>query len=138
MRLPRGVHWALAPGDEPAWDIAGGFWGPYSTFIVISLGYGVVAGSLVSFVEPLAGGSGIPEIKTYLNGIHIKCVLSGQLYGKASGSQRSILQDDSTAKPPVANALRGNLIQRSSSLLRGNLDRQYLSQCIRSDSQAEE
>ena len=54
---------------------AGGFWGPYSTFIVISLGYGVVAGSLVSFVEPLAGGSGIPEIKTYLNGIHIKSVL---------------------------------------------------------------
>ena len=52
----------------------GGFWGPYSTFIVISLGYGVVAGSLVSFVEPLAGGSGIPEIKTYLNGIHIRRV----------------------------------------------------------------
>ena len=65
---------ALAPGNEPACKFAGGFWGPYATFIVISLGYGVVAGSLVSFVEPLAGGSGIPEIKTYLNGIHIKCV----------------------------------------------------------------
>ena len=52
---------------------AGGFWGPYITFTVVSLGYGVIAGSLVSFVEPLAGGSGIPEVKTYLNGIHIKC-----------------------------------------------------------------
>ena len=61
------------PGDKPACGAVGGFWGPYATFIVISLGYGVVAGSLVSFVEPLAGGSGIPEIKTYLNGIHIKC-----------------------------------------------------------------
>lgn len=49
----------------------------------ISLGYGVIAGSLVSFVEPLAGGSGIPEIKTYLNGIHIKCAAS---CAKASGA----------------------------------------------------
>ena len=55
---------------------AGGFWGPYTTFAVVSLGYGVIAGSLVSFVEPLAGGSGIPEIKTYLNGIHIRRTLS--------------------------------------------------------------
>jgi len=46
---------------------------PYLTYMGISLGYGIIAGSLVSFVEPLAGGSGIPEIKTYLNGIHIKC-----------------------------------------------------------------
>lgn len=26
----------------------------------------------MSFVAPLAAGSGIPEIKTYLNGVHIK------------------------------------------------------------------
>ena len=35
-----------------------------------------MAGSLVSFVEPLAAGSGIAEIKTYLNGIHIKGLLA--------------------------------------------------------------
>ena len=35
-----------------------------------------MAGSLVAFVEPLAAGSGIPEIKTYLNGIHIKGLLT--------------------------------------------------------------
>ena len=57
---------------------------------MISLGYGVVAGSLVSFVEPLAGGSGIPEIKTYLNGIHIKCVSSLQAHGRLSGSLRAM------------------------------------------------
>ncbi|KAK9816592.1 hypothetical protein WJX72_002361 [[Myrmecia] bisecta] len=54
----------------------GGFWVPYSTFIFISVGYAVVAGSLVSFVEPLAAGSGIPEMKTYLNGVHIKGLLA--------------------------------------------------------------
>lgn len=55
---------------------AGGFWAPYATFISISIGYAIVAGSLVAFVEPLAAGSGIPEIKTYLNGIHIKGLLT--------------------------------------------------------------
>ena len=38
-----------------------------------------MAGSLVAFVEPLAAGSGIPEIKTYLNGIHIKGLLAVRL-----------------------------------------------------------
>lgn len=65
---------------------AGGFWGPYLTFMGISLGYGIIAGSLVSFVEPLAGGSGIPEIKTYLNGVHIKCGASNTSV-KTSGSR---------------------------------------------------
>ncbi len=41
---------------------AGGFWVPYLTYMGIGLGYALVAGSLVSFVEPLAGGSGIPEV----------------------------------------------------------------------------
>ena len=54
----------------------GGFWAPYATYISISIGYAIVAGSLVAFIEPLAAGSGIPEIKTYLNGIHIKGLLT--------------------------------------------------------------
>ena len=54
----------------------GGFWTPYATYVFISLIYASVAGGLVSFVEPLAAGSGIAEIKTYLNGVHIKGLLT--------------------------------------------------------------
>lgn len=36
------------------------------------LGYSAVSGALVSFGAPLAAGSGIPEIKTYLNGVHVR------------------------------------------------------------------
>jgi len=57
----------------------GGFWAPFATFVSISIGYAIVAGSLVAFVEPLAAGSGIPEIKTYLNGIHIKGLLTASI-----------------------------------------------------------
>lgn len=34
-----------------------------------------VAGSVVSYIEPLAAGSGIPELKTYLNGVHLPGLL---------------------------------------------------------------
>jgi len=34
-----------------------------------------MAGFLVCFLEPLAGGSGIPEVKSYLNGVHQPGVL---------------------------------------------------------------
>lgn len=50
----------------------GGFWGPYATFLAFCLVYAGVSGAIVSFVAPLAAGSGIPEMKTYLNGVHIK------------------------------------------------------------------
>ncbi|CAD7699480.1 unnamed protein product, partial [Ostreobium quekettii] len=53
----------------------GGFWWPYCTFVGIAVIYATIAGGLVSYVEPLAAGSGIPEIKTYLNGVHIKGLL---------------------------------------------------------------
>ena len=45
-------------------------------YVGISLMYASVAGALVSFVEPLAAGSGIAEVKTYLNGIHIRGLLA--------------------------------------------------------------
>eukprot|EP00958_Prasinococcus_capsulatus_P004906 scaffold451_cov365-Prasinococcus_capsulatus_cf.AAC.37 len=52
------------------------------------------AGSLVSFIEPLAAGSGIPELKTYLNGVripgllHIRTIIAklvGIMFSIASG-----------------------------------------------------
>lgn len=69
-------------------DVAGGFWAPFATFVSISIGYAIVAGSLVAFVEPLAAGSGIPEIKTYLNGIHIKGLLTVTF--TVSGSDKTL------------------------------------------------
>ena len=49
---------------------------PFLMYVGISLLYASVAGALVSFVEPLAAGSGIAEVKTYLNGIHIRGLLA--------------------------------------------------------------
>jgi chloride channel 7 len=48
-------------------------------YVGISVLYATVAGCLVSFVEPLAAGSGIAEVKTYLNGIHIRGLLAVSL-----------------------------------------------------------
>jgi len=49
-------------------------------YVGISLMYASVAGALVSFVEPLAAGSGIAEVKTYLNGIHIRGLLAVSIH----------------------------------------------------------
>lgn len=69
----------------------GGFMAPYLTHVGISLAFALVAGGLVSFVEPLAAGSGIPEVKTYLNGVHIKGLLTIRtLVTKLSGITFSI------------------------------------------------
>ena len=35
-----------------------------------------VAGALVAWVEPLGAGSGIPELKSYLNGVHLRGLLA--------------------------------------------------------------
>ena len=79
-------HWYHAPAasdlvkftlyDSSTLLSAGGFWKPYLTYISISIMYALVAGGLVSFVEPLAAGSGIAEVKTYLNGVHIRGLLA--------------------------------------------------------------
>lgn len=54
-----------------------GFWAPYAVFMAFCLGYSGLSGALVSFGAPLAAGSGIPEVKTYLNGVHIRGALHG-------------------------------------------------------------
>jgi chloride channel 7 len=57
-------------------------------YISISLMYALVAGGLVSFVEPLAAGSGIAEVKTYLNGVHIRGLLAVRAPPAASAGLR--------------------------------------------------
>ena len=53
----------------------GGFVVPYLVYLTFTVLYAAAAGGLVSFVEPLAAGSGIPELKTYLNGVHLPNLL---------------------------------------------------------------
>jgi len=58
----------------------------YSALMLFSLSCSAVAGILVCFVEVLAAGSGIPEIKCYLNGIHLPKLVTGRtLFAKAVG-----------------------------------------------------
>lgn len=56
-----------------------GFFWPYTVFCLFCVGYAAVSGSLVSWGSAAAAGSGIPEIKTYLNGVRVP--------GKAPGPQ---------------------------------------------------
>ena len=57
----------------------------------ISSGYVLVATLLVAYVEPVARGSGIPEIKATLNGINLpRCVRVKTLLVKATGVLGSV------------------------------------------------
>lgn len=59
---------------------------PFLTFLGISLLYVGFSSYLVAFVEPVSGGSGIPEIKGYLNGTNYQRFLRLKtLFCKAVG-----------------------------------------------------
>lgn len=58
-------------------------------FMAFCLGYSALSGALVSFGAPLAAGSGIPEIKTYLNGVHVR----GAAHPKTHAPLHGILQE---------------------------------------------
>ena len=68
----------------------------YVALMIFSLCCSGIAGVLVCFVEVLAAGSGIPEIKCYLNGIHLPKLVTGRtLFAKAVGivfSARSLVK----------------------------------------------
>ena len=58
----------------------------YLAFEGVCLGFVAVAAGLVCFVEDLAAGSGIPEIKCYLNGVALRNVVGPKaLLAKAVG-----------------------------------------------------
>lgn len=64
---------------------------PYFAFLAFRMSLASVAGALVCFVEPLAAGSGIPEIKSFLNGVNIPRVLAPKtLLAKAVGIMFSV------------------------------------------------
>ena len=58
-------------GDErhPSLGVA------FVVFVLINAGLAAVAAYLVAYVEPVAAGSGIPEIKCYLNGVKVPRVV---------------------------------------------------------------
>jgi len=67
---------------------------PFLTYSAINLLLAAIAAYLVAFVEPLAAGSGIPEIKAYLNGVRVPrvvrfktllCKSVGVLFSVSSG-----------------------------------------------------
>jgi H+/Cl- antiporter ClcA len=64
---------------------------PLFTYICSNLILVSVASVLVAFVEPVAGGSGIPEIKCYLNGVRVpRVVRLRTLLAKAVGIAFSV------------------------------------------------
>eukprot|EP00937_MAST-01D_sp_MAST-1D-sp2_P000364 g364.t1 len=63
-------------------------------YMLIAVAYALVASVLVGVIEPIAGGSGIPEIKTMLNGVDVPravrmktllCKAVGVLFSVAAG-----------------------------------------------------
>jgi len=68
-----GMAMRLVVGDGESQD-ASKFYA-YISSLFVTCCLAAVAGGLVSYVEPLAAGSGIPELKTYLNGVHLKGLL---------------------------------------------------------------
>lgn len=45
---------------------------PYFYWLVVNVGFVTVGALMVTYLEPVAAGSGIPQVKCYLNGIKVK------------------------------------------------------------------
>lgn len=50
-------------------------WLPYILWLILNLVPILIGTLLVSYVEPIAAGSGIPQVKCYLNGIKVPRVV---------------------------------------------------------------
>ncbi|XP_063859826.1 H(+)/Cl(-) exchange transporter 7-like isoform X3 [Scylla paramamosain] len=65
---------------------------PYLLWVALNIGPTLVAGYLGSYVEPVAAGSGIPQVKCYLNGVKVpRVVRIKTLVSKAVGVTMSVL-----------------------------------------------
>lgn len=53
----------------------GCLWLPYMMWLVLNMIPVLIGAILVSYVEPVAAGSGIPQVKCYLNGVKIPRVV---------------------------------------------------------------
>ncbi|EFN62069.1 Chloride channel protein 7 [Camponotus floridanus] len=55
--------------------IEGCIWVPYMIWLVLNVVPVLIGAILVSYIEPVAAGSGIPQVKCYLNGVKIPRVV---------------------------------------------------------------
>lgn len=63
------------PHDATAPSPAASFSGALFSFVISSMVLVAVAAALVIYVEPVSGGSGIPDVKTYLQGVKVPRLL---------------------------------------------------------------
>ena len=73
-------HWAASawrfPSGHASSDPHGGaFFSCVGAYTSLSMLFIALAAALVVFIEPVAGGSGIPEVKTYLQGVKVPRLL---------------------------------------------------------------
>ena len=61
----------------------GGFWAPYMVLLCFNMSFAAISGYIVAVEAPFAAGSGIPELKSYLNGIHLRGKGPGSSFGSA-------------------------------------------------------
>ncbi|BET01426.1 Chloride channel [Nesidiocoris tenuis] len=65
---------------------------PYLIWAGMNAGFVLVGAFLVAYIEPVAGGSGIPQVKCYLNGVKIpRLVRLKTLFVKAIGVVSSVV-----------------------------------------------
>ncbi|XP_020283006.1 H(+)/Cl(-) exchange transporter 7 [Pseudomyrmex gracilis] len=55
--------------------VEGCLWLPYFIWVLLNIGPVLIGAILVAYVEPVAAGSGIPQVKCYLNGVKIPRVV---------------------------------------------------------------
>lgn len=55
--------------------IEGCLWLPYMMWLVLNMIPVLIGAILVAYIEPVAAGSGIPQVKCYLNGVKIPRVV---------------------------------------------------------------
>ena len=91
--LALGIQWSLYGKMLVVYALIercdGCLWQPYLVYLAITFACVGISATFVSFVEPAAGGSGIPEIKCYLNGIKVPHVVRLQtLFIKVSEERK--------------------------------------------------
>ena len=89
-QLTRGLTLALYRAVDSLFN-SSSFWLALIVFVFICLIFSLIAAIMVIYIAPLGAGSGIPELKSYLNGVRVPGFLAiNSLFVKAIGVAFSI------------------------------------------------